>query len=206
MLYLIGGSPRCGKTMLSKKMSKKLGVPYFSTDNARPFIWGLYKGKERSQRFPFDKMFSPKDIDGYFQKYSSREILQADLMEAKTMQLGIDAFIEYMLACKMDYILEGVHLLPKHMDKYKNRKDVRIVYLANLNEEKILKGILKNKDGGDWLLSNTKDERSIRAAARSVAEYGKYFSKETEKYGFKMIGTEDNFFKSLDLAAKYLTK
>ncbi|OGF22453.1 hypothetical protein A2Y83_04145 [Candidatus Falkowbacteria bacterium RBG_13_39_14] len=46
MIYLIGGPPRCGKTTLAKEMSKKLRIPWVSTD-ALEVVTRAYVDKEK---------------------------------------------------------------------------------------------------------------------------------------------------------------
>ena len=83
MIYLIGGAPRGGKSILSRKLSKTLNVPYISTDNLRLAVLPYFKGKDKDKNFPFIKMFDSAAIDKFFLKYSGQEQLKADLAEAK---------------------------------------------------------------------------------------------------------------------------
>ncbi len=43
MIYLIGGPPRCGKTTLAKEMSKKLEIPWISSDALEVVVKGICK-------------------------------------------------------------------------------------------------------------------------------------------------------------------
>ena len=203
MIYLIGGSPRGGKSILSRKLSKKLNIPYLSTDNIRPIVMAYYKGKNRYKKFPFEKMFDEGEIDHYFTHYTKAQILKADLVEARTIWPGVQELIDFLLKCKMDYIIEGVHLLPNLVKRYRGNRQVKIVYLTKMDEEKIYHGIFKNKNS-DWLLDNIKDKRNIRFAARSLCAYGKYFLRETKRYGYKCLNTEDDFRGQLNKAADSL--
>ena len=38
MIYLIGGAPRSGKTILSKRIAQKNGIPWISTDTIRSIV------------------------------------------------------------------------------------------------------------------------------------------------------------------------
>ena len=49
MIYLIGGSPRSGKTTLSKKLAKELDIPYISTDYLRLVAMEYFKGEDKSE-------------------------------------------------------------------------------------------------------------------------------------------------------------
>lgn len=204
MIYLIGGSPRGGKSILSRKLSKALNVPYISTDNLRPVVLSYFKGKEKDKNFPFIKMFDSGTIDKFFLRYSGREILKADIREAKSIWPGTKSLIDHLLTCKMDYIIEGVHLLPSFVKEYKNNKNVKIIFLAKLNEEKIYQGLLKHVKENDWLTGKTQNKNTIRMAAKSLCDYGKFFLKETEKYSFECLNTEDSFLDKIQKASTYL--
>jgi 2-phosphoglycerate kinase len=204
MIYLIGGTPRGGKSILSRKLSKILNVPYISTDNLRLVVLPYFKGKDKDKNFPFIKMFDSATIDKFFLKYTGQEQLKADLRESKSTWPGIKSLIDHLLVCKMDYIIEGVHLLPSFVKMYKNNKDVKIVFLAKSDEEKIYQGLLRHKNNSDWLTDNTKNKDTISLAAKSLVEYGKFFLKETEKYDFKCFNTEDNFLDKIQKANNYL--
>lgn len=206
MIYLIGGSARAGKSLLAKKLGQKLLIPYLTIDDLRPVIMAYFKGNEKQANFPFERMFDVKKIDEYYQKYSSQEIFQADLKEIKAMWPGVKALINHLLACKVDYVLDGIYLLPSLVKCYENSKNVKIIYLVKTDEEKIYEGLFKNTNNHDWLLGNTKNKETIRLAAKSVSDYGKFFSREADKYGFEHINTEDDFLKKQRRAIEYLVK
>ena len=149
-------------------------------------------------------MFDSAAIDKFFHKYSGQEMLKADLQEAKSIWPGVKSLIEHLLVCKMDYIIEGIHLLPNFVKKYKGNKNVRIAFLTKIDEEKIYQGLLKHVNDNDWLTGNTKNKNTIQMAAESLTHYGKFFLKETEKYGLKCFNTEDNFLDKIQKASDYL--
>ncbi|MFA5993533.1 MAG: hypothetical protein WC823_01085 [Parcubacteria group bacterium] len=205
MIYLISGSPRAGKSTLSRKMGEELRIPYLSIDNIRPIVMAYFDGEEAKQRFPFMQMFDADKIDEYFRKYSDQEIFAADMKEVESVWPGTEALIDYLLVCKMDYIIEGIHLLPNLMEKYKNNQDVSIIYLVKTDEEKILAGLYQNTSRHhDWLMGNTQNEETIRLAAKSLVIYGEYYTAEAKKYGFECINTEEDFVDKLKQARDYL--
>lgn len=204
MLYLIGGSPRCGKSILSRKLSRESDIPYISTDNLRLVVLPYFKGKEKYKNFPFLKMFDVRSIDNFFRMYSGKEQLKADLKEAGSTWPGIESLIEHLLACKMDYIIEGIHLLPSLVSRFKGNRNVKVVFLTKVDEEKIFQGLSKNKDNSDWLMDNAKNKKTIMLAAEAMSGYGKYFVKEAEKHGYECFNTEDDFSGKINQAAGYL--
>ena len=204
MIYLIGGSPRGGKSILAKKLSRILNVPYISTDDLRCVVLPYFKGNDRGKNFPFIKMFDSVGIDKFFKSYTGKEILNADLKESKSIWPGIESLIDHLLSCKMDCIIEGIHLLPNLIKKYKKNKNVKFAFVNKLDIKKIYQGLLKNNN--DWLVSNTKNKGTLSLAAKSLNVYGKFFLRETDKYGFKCFNTEDNFQEIIQNAFEYLQK
>jgi 2-phosphoglycerate kinase len=204
MIYLIGGSPRSGKTILSKKLAKALDIPHLSTDYLRLIVMPYFKGEDKNENFPFEKMFDLAGIDKFFNDYSGQEMLEADIREAKTLWPGIKSFIDHLLLCKTDYIIEGVHFLPNLVSQFKDDKNFKIILLAKTDSDKIFSGLLQNKNGGDWIADNIKDDKTLLSAAKSLSEYGKYFVEESKKYGFTCINTEDNFLGRIEDVANSL--
>ena len=132
-------------------------------------------------------------------------MLKFDIVEAKSIWPGVKQLISHLLECKMDYIIEGVHLLPNLVKEFKSNRNIKIVFLTKYNEEKILSGIFKNKNNSDWILDNVKNKSTVRLAAKSMSTYGIYFLKETKNQNFKCINTEDNFRSQLNQAVHFLT-
>lgn len=167
-------------------------------------VMPYFTGRDKDKNLPFEKMFDLVAIDKYFTNYTGQEMLRADIKEAKTIWPGVQSLTNYLLACKMDYIIEGVHLLPSLIQSFKNNKNIRVVFLTKLNENKILKGLMQNKNSNDWITSNVKDKKTISMAAKSLCAYGKFFVAETRKHGFQCFNTEDNFLDKINQAVKYL--
>ena len=63
---------------------------------------------------------------------------------------------------------------------------------------------MQNKNSGDWIADNIKDDKVLLSAAKSLSKYVKYFIKESEKHGFICINTEDNFLDKINDAFDYL--
>lgn len=211
MIYLIGGSPRCGKTILSKKLAQKLGVQWFACDALRPVVMAYTPKEEYAEKFPVVKMYDDNECDNdvFFEENSAEEILNADIIEAKTLWRGIKEFIGHKAVVEKDIIIEGVQLLPELIDelrKEKYFKDTRIVYLTKEDEQKILDGFAKNTSGFDWLTQNIKDNETLPRAARMVKVYSEYFNKEAKKYGFEVFNTDYDFEKNLEKAITCLVQ
>ncbi len=115
MIYLIGGPPRCGKTTLAKEMSKKLKIPWISSD-ALEVVSREYVSKEkRIKLYPYSflrKKGVNRNNDEFYSKYSAREIINVLKKQAKTSFRAIDMMIANEIDNGNDYIIEGYHILP----------------------------------------------------------------------------------------------
>jgi cytidylate kinase len=52
MIYLIGGAPRCGKTTIAKKLSKKLLISWISADTIESMIATNTSSRDIIKLFP----------------------------------------------------------------------------------------------------------------------------------------------------------
>ncbi|EKE24968.1 MAG: hypothetical protein ACD_5C00342G0006 [uncultured bacterium] len=208
MIYLIGGAPRCGKSILAKKLAKKLDVQFFQCDYLRPIIIAYTPKNEMDQKFPLVKMYDENGCDNnkLFKNFSPEELLQADIIEARTLWLGIKEFIKQKAVLGRDVIVEGVQLLPELVDEIKKEKyvkDLKAVYLIKENEQKILEGFKKNTQN-DWLIQDSNSEETLLLAARMVCNDSEYFKKEAAKYGFEVFNSDEEFENVLDTALDFL--
>lgn len=203
MIYLIGGSPRVGKSILSSKLSKEINVPYICTDELRLIVLAYFKGNERKERFPFIDFF---DLEKFFKHYTAKQMIKADKKEAASIWPGIKSLIDHLLLFNTNYIIEGAHLLPCFVKDYKDNKNVKIIFLSKLDDKKIYRGLLRYRNKGDWIAGNVKDKKIILLAAKLLSEYGHLCASETKRYDLKCINTEDNFYKKLNQGLKYLLR
>jgi 2-phosphoglycerate kinase len=208
MIYLIGGSPRCGKSILSRQLARKLDTNIFACDYLRPIVIAYTPEEELDKKFPFIKMYD--DIghsnDVFFERNTTGEILKADLTEAKTLWAGIKEFIKQKAVLDRDIVIEGVQLLPELIDSLRTEeyfKNIKIIYLIKENEELILDGFMKNTQN-DWLVRDTNTEKTLPYAAKMVRAYSDYFKKEADRYGFEILNTENDFENKIEEAVDYL--
>ena len=202
MIYLISGAPRCGKTILSKKITVSQRIPLLSTDSISPIIVKYIPKSQLKKKMPSEFSKGSEYI-------SSRRSLEIDIIEARTMWSGIKALIKELDSSKQDYIIEGVHLLPKlvmQLKKEKYWKNIKSIYLIKKDPYKIIKGFCINKGDFDWVRRCLSDKHKIQNIAEMVKLKSLYFEKEAKKYKLKIINTERNFTSQLNLARKFLIK
>jgi 2-phosphoglycerate kinase len=196
MIYLIGGSPRSGKTSLAKKMAFKLNCKLISVDDVRNEEIKLLDDKEAIKKFPFAMVY--KNNDDFFQKYTSEEVLAWEIKDAKAIWSKMEKIIDDNIKNKSQVVIEGVQLLPEFLEKYNKNSSVIIWFLYKKDKKLILEGFHKNKKDDDWLVNETKDQITFIKAADAFSLYGEFFERETQRRNFKSINTEYNFEKIID--------
>lgn len=182
MIYLIGGPPRVGKSILAQKLTVEKGIPFCSTDvifhmllRTAPML-GLEEGKGYQNK---SKIFYP----------------------------WLKSFIHMVGYTCENYCIEGDSFLPEYVEQLLNEKDlkqldIRCVFLGSsqLTHEVMMKNVGKN----NWLSDKDKDYREN--TVKSTIERSKFLEEECKKYGFKYINLGDNFDKGQEEAFDYLTK
>lgn len=204
MIYLIGGSPKCGKTTLAKELSKILGVSWLATDSLQCVVMPYMTEDEKVLKFPTITQRG-KDNDDKYSKYSTTEIIEAYKVQAKTVREAIEIFIDCELADGNDHIIEGYHIEPEFVAglnlKYPNQ--IKSVFLTKQDKEKVIQDIKKSTTPNDWILTRTHKEETFSKIAEMICEYGNYFKMESEKYGFRVLNMDEDFEGKIKKAINY---
>ena len=111
MIYLIGGPPKCGKTTLTKELSKKAGIPWVSTDTLQNIIKPYISQDDYFIKFPATGQRGESN-DEKFSLNSNMEIIEAYRQQAKTVFVAIDMFANSEITDGNDFIIEGYHIEP----------------------------------------------------------------------------------------------
>ena len=96
MLYLIDGSSRSGKTTTAKRMLAETGIPYFSLDY---LMMGIANGVPEMGINPTN----------------------GDFNNGQRLWKIINPLMTAMVENKIDYIIEGVQLIPSYISKFEQR-------------------------------------------------------------------------------------
>lgn len=206
MIYIIGGPPKCGKTTLAKTLSKSLGIPWVSTDTLQCVIKPYINQEDFSKKFPTCYQRG-KDNDEKYSKFSSREIIAAYQQQAKTVYEAVDMFTVCELTDGNDFIIEGYHIEPELIAKLnlKYPEKIKSIFLVKSDKDKFVCDIKKSSTPNDWIIVRTNKDETYQKIANMICEYGNFFKKESEKYGFKVLDMDNDFDNQIKKAINYLT-
>lgn len=205
MIYFIGGPPKCGKTTLAKKISKSFGIPWVSADTLQNVIKPYMNERDILKKFPSDHQRGKDNDEKYF-KYSTLEIIEAYRQQAKTVYQAINMFAACEIVDNNDFIIEGYHIEPGLVSelilKYPDK--IISIFLVKHDKEKFICDIKKSTTSNDWILARTNKEETFQKIANMVCEYGDFFEKESNKYGFKTLDMDNDFNDRIKEAIDYL--
>ena len=184
MLYIIGGASRSGKTIIAKKLSAQLGIPYLSLDW---IMMGFTNGIP--EYGVHDKLF-PDEI-------------------AERLWNFIKAMLESMIHVETDCVIEGEALLPELIIELlqKHTEQVKVCFLGytEVDVERKAKEIkdfsnIKN----DWL--NDKSDAYITDHIQNMIAHSSNIKKSCEEYQLKYIDTSMAFKGAVDKTIRYLSE
>ncbi len=185
MIYLIGGAPRTGKSIVSSLLMREVSIPWLSTDALSTVVHDLTPIAERAEKFPY-KGFTSVD------QLSESEIQQKvdwQITEANSLQICINSLVRHQIGVRDNQILEGVHILPQQvrtlMDDPATKDQIRAVFLICEDEAIQLAVMRQNTSHFDWL-SGASDE-TFKSVADFVVAYGQWLKAECDKYRIPYI-------------------
>lgn len=197
MIYLIGGAPRCGKTILSEKLSADRHLSWISTDIIRVSLLAYIPESEIEAKLP--------DQNRRIETNTSEELLESELVESETLWPGVCAIIKYLIDCQQEYVIEGVHLMPKLVQQLQNTSywsQIKLVFLVKSDLQDIKEGLVKNTAKHDWLKDLLADDKLLEKAARMVQMKSVYIAEQARICGYEVIDTGVNFEQKISELSK----
>lgn len=211
MVYLIGGPPRSGKTILSEKLAAKKSYPYFALDHITSVISPYIPGDEYQSKLPLRmaRREANYDNDIFYSKYSPEEIVGFYRRQSEAYWSGFENFIKYAIRDEHDLIIEGWQLLPHLLSTIitpENLAKLKIIFIYKISVKNIIGGLKANLTKNDWVVKNTKAESTFLAIAQTMSLFGRYIEKEAKKYNFRSINTDFDFTKKIEESLEFMLK
>ncbi|MEK7625279.1 MAG: hypothetical protein AAB467_02930 [Patescibacteria group bacterium] len=192
MIYIIGGAPRVGKSIIAGRLYAKIGARLISTDNLE---------------MPSNNL----EPIGFFGN-SEENILtpearvELQIAEANLLQKTIQQIISKSVIGHEDVIIEGIHLLPNYVDRVRKEyglKIIRPIFFGSRNIKLVFSGMVQNTNPNDWLKESSEIVR--RQVAEFTCSFSRFLYQETRMYGLEYIEKSDNFESDVEFAMQYLT-
>lgn len=209
MIYLVGGPPRCGKTTIAKLLASRLSIPWVTADMLESVV-EAYAAKEH-----YEKLF-PKNVirqathqsnDEMYTKYSTAEIVNAYIEQAKTTWRAIEVLVEHAQKFNENIVIDGHQLHPEFIDQFlqtEGGEKVRSVIVLKKDVDLIIAGAKENQAQNDWFLQKTKNENILPLIAGMLKKYGEFFEEQAEKHQLKTFIMDTNFQRRITDVVEFL--
>ncbi len=208
MIYLVGGPPRCGKTTFSKVMSKKLGIPWISTDMLEVVTMKYMTKKQWNKTHPYYVLrHKYRGNDNFYGRLPAKTILDVIKKEAVATHNAIDMAAICEITDGNNFIIEGYHVDPKlaaRLIKKYGSKNIRAIFLTKFDAEKFAIDVHKSTTPNDWLLGGTKKPATFIKVGKMVSLYSEYFNESAKKYGLMVLNMDNNFNNKISEGIKLL--
>jgi len=206
MIIFVGGPPRVGKTILARKLAKKLQCSWLSTDDLRGLVRKVGKFPKRHPIFTLIRIGEEYNQKEFYEKYTPVKIIELQNTESKVVAKIVKAFIEEISYRKRNFIIEGVALFPPYYKKeFIQRHSIKFCCVGNTDHQTFIDYSWKNRSVGDWL-ENT-DRKTFERVIRFCSEFSRIFEKETKPRGFPYFEIRSpNFNKDINKTVAKLLK
>lgn len=179
MIYLIGGAPRAGKSVLGQQLATKLKTSWISTD----LLVELLKVKDEGLKVEWNA--APEAITAnaeWFFPYLERFVW------------GVSSLAE-------NYLIEGVSFLPAQVSQLSAQYQIRSVFLgcSGMTLDRLDQFPGRSK-GYSFL-----PEALRRQIAQDVPRWSKFIQQEAERFGYPYVDTVTDFSQRLLEAEMVLT-
>jgi len=179
MIFFIGGPPRTGKTLLARKLAKKLNISWLSTDDLRWAVMESGKILKNDSLFTLVNAGEWDNKEKYYNKYSPEEIIKHQNLESREVVKYLKGFIDALEYRKSDFILEGVALYPPLISKQVIKKsNIEFICVGNTDYESFADYSWRFRTTGDWL-SNTNKE-TFNKIVKYCAVFSEKFKNEAK--------------------------
>jgi 2-phosphoglycerate kinase len=196
MIFLLGGPPRVGKSIISGEIRQIHAVSVVSTDTLGAVLENVLSPEAAPDLFVFDKFNKmsiaervnlitkePAELIGYVRK------------ESHIVWKAVEAFIRKENDEGRDALIEGVAVLPELVSQLEKISH-RVVFIGNQGEnhkENIKRSAEENEH--DWMRDVS--DQYISAFAIFVKRMSGYIELEAKKYGFEYIEMDEESFENV---------
>jgi 2-phosphoglycerate kinase len=196
MIFLLGGPPRVGKSIISSEIQQRHPVSVVSTDSLGAVLEKVLSPESAPDLFVFDR-FNKKPVVERVKLITKdpTELIDYVRKESHVVWKAVEAFIRRENDERRDLLIEGVAVLPELVSRLENISH-RAVFIGNQGEnhkQSIKKSVEENEH--DWMRGMS--DPYISAYAMFVERMSVYIEQEAKKYGFEYIEMDKELFGNL---------
>ena len=180
MIYLIGGAPRAGKSILAQQFSAKLNISWISTD----LLWEVLR---------------VKNVGGPKAEWNAAP--EAITAKAEWFFPCLERFVWGVSSLSDSYLIEGVDILPTQVARLSAQYHVRPLFLGCTKMTLERLDHFPGRSPGYAFLP----EAMRRQIAQDVPLWSAFVRQEAERFRYPYVDMSDDFPSRLSEAAALLT-
>jgi 2-phosphoglycerate kinase len=190
MIFLLGGAPRVGKSIISAEIRQRYAVSVVSTDTLGAVLEHVLSPEAAPDLFAFARFNEMPEAERVqLMVNDPAELVDAVRRESGVVWKAVAAFIRREEEEGRDVLIEGAAVLPELVNQL-DEIPHRVVFLGNQgskHKETIKKHAEENEH--DWLRGAS--DEYIGALAMFVARMSAFIEQETKRYGYAYIEMDD---------------
>jgi len=175
MIYLIGGAPRVGKSVVAKLVADRQYAVLIAMDDL---------GERVKSFFSQEKSLVPNfSGDAAENTLTPKERVKLHVKSAPMFTAEVDDMVAKAVARGESLVIEGVQLFPEHVKSLLTQygsENFRVLFIGWNDVDGVVSGIVKNTNSNNWLRES--DAEVIRQVAEFVVTYSAYVRDEAKKH------------------------
>lgn len=207
MIYLIGGPPRCGKTLLARAFSAQNRIPWISSDTLET-IAGEYMSQTTWNRtHPYSVARRKYSHTDFYKQLSTAKIVSLLRTQARATFAAVSMLIESSLQDGVDFCIEGYHIEPVVVEKLQKKfgeKHIRAIFVVKHDAVQFAEDVRVHSGPNDWLQLVDKKGESFARVGEMVARFSSVIEKEAQARGYSVVSMDKAFTRAQKVAMKML--
>jgi len=178
MIYLIGGAPRVGKSIVARMLAESSQAAFIATDDMCDEAAKGLSEEERKARFPLPG-FSGTASENTL---TPEERVELQIITSKSLEPKLDQVISEAITKNKSLVIEGVHLLPEHVRRLlaeHGAEKFKVLFVGSNDVDRVMTGIAENTNPRNWTRNSSPEV--IRQIAEFVAAFSAHIQKEATR-------------------------
>jgi len=196
-IILIGGTPTAGKSTIASLLSKRLDLPWISTDQTRDIMRAMTNRDVHPDLHETDG----HDAVSFFATFTPEEIANREWKQGVAAWPGNKTLIEKDYTYSKGFIVEGVNILPELLPTLETDDDVRSVFLIDDSKERTREVVFTR---GLWDIASTYPDDLKEKEVQWTAAFSRRLEKSAKEFGYPIVKVEKNSEKDLAAVMKAL--
>lgn len=194
MIYLVGGPPRIGKSLIAEAITREHGIGSVATDSLGAVLEAVLSRESEPGLFGVNRLNEMPEADRIrLMEKNPAARIDCQIEESKATWRAVVPFVLREREEGRSLVVEGVAVLPELVAKLEGI-ECRAVFLGNrglTHKENIKRGAIEREY--DWMRQASDED--IHAVAAFGAQWSSYIEKEARRCGFDYVEMDGRPFK-----------